>query len=160
MILKIGAKGKNVEILQDALGLHPDGDFGPKTDAAVRAYQKSKGIAIDGIVGPQTWDMMGLATTDASEQMYETDNGLLIQQHFLPKGEYKVGPTNKEYVFLHHTAGWHKPINIIDSWGRDSRGAVATEFVLGGSSVKGNDESWDGVMVQAFPEGSYGWHLG
>ena len=26
--------------------------------------------------------------------------------------------------------------------------------------MKGNDESYDGVMVQAFPEGAYGWHLG
>jgi murein L,D-transpeptidase YcbB/YkuD len=32
-----------------------DGDFGPKTEAAVRAYQKEKNLAVDGIVGPQTW---------------------------------------------------------------------------------------------------------
>jgi hypothetical protein len=63
-------------------------------------------------------------------------------------------------MFLHHTAGWHNPYNCIDQWGRDKRGAVATEFVLGGSSVKGNDDKHDGVMVQAFPEGNYGWHLG
>ena len=68
--------------------------------------------------------------------------------------------TNKEYVFLHHTAGWHNPFKTIDHWGRDSRGAVATEFVLGGQSVKGNDNKYDGKMVQAFPEGAYGWHLG
>ena len=103
---------------------------------------------------------MGLATTDNTEQFYTTPNGLVIQKHYLPKGEYKEGPTSKEYLFLHHTAGWHKPINCIDSWGRDTRGAVATEFVLGGPSIKGDDTNWDGVMVQAFPEGGYGWHLG
>ena len=32
-----------------------DGDFGPKTEAAVRAYQKEKNLAVDGIMGPQTW---------------------------------------------------------------------------------------------------------
>jgi hypothetical protein len=103
---------------------------------------------------------MGLATTDSSEQIYTTENGLVIEKYFLPKGEYKNGPTNKEYVFLHHTAGWHNPFRTIDHWGRDSRGAVATEFVLGGQSVKGNDFKYDGKMVQAFPEGAYGWHLG
>jgi hypothetical protein len=83
-----------------------------------------------------------------------------LKDTYLPKGEYKQGPTNKEYIFLHHTAGWHNPYKTIDNGVEIDRGAVATEFVLGGPSVKGNDNKYDGEMVQAFPEGGYGWHLG
>jgi len=160
MLLKIGSRGKEVKDLQEFLEIGADGIFGKGTDQAVRSWQSTNGLDVDGIVGPATWDAMGLATTDASEQIYTTENGLVIERHFLPLGEYKTGPTNKEYVFLHHTAGWHNPFKTIDHWGRDNRGAVATEFVLGGQSIKGNDAKYDGKMVQAFPEGAYGWHLG
>ena len=160
MLLKVGSKGKEVKELQEFLEIGADGIFGKGTESSVKKWQSENGLVADGIVGPATWDAMGLATTDSSEQIYTTENGLVVEKYFLPKGEYKNGPTNKEYVFLHHTAGWHNPFRTIDHWGRDSRGAVATEFVLGGPSIKGNDFKYDGKMVQAFPEGAYGWHLG
>ena len=160
MLLKIGSRGKQVKDLQDFLGTDVDGIFGKGTEAAVKKWQSENGLVADGIVGPATWDAMGIATTDNSEKVYTTENGLVINRHFMPVGEYKTGPTNKEYVFLHHTAGWHNPYRVIDNWATDNRGAVATEFVLGGQSIKGNDTRYDGEMVQAFPEGGYGWHLG
>ena len=160
MLLKIGSRGKDVKELQEFLEISTDGIFGPGTKSAVQKWQTNNSLVADGIVGPATWNAMGLATTDASEKVYTTDNGLVINKHFLPVGEYKQGPINAEWLFLHHTAGWHNPYKTIDSWGRDSRGAVATEFVLGGPSVKGNDDKYNGEMVQAFPEGNYGWHLG
>lgn len=152
MLLKIGSRGQQVKDLQEFLGADADGIFGKGTEAAVKVWQAANGLSADGLVGPDTWDAMGLATTDDSEKTFETSNGLIVNRHFLPQGEYKNGPTNKEYLFLHHTAGWNNPFNVIDQWGRDSRGAVATEFVLGGPSVKGNNDEFDGVMVQAFPE--------
>jgi peptidoglycan hydrolase-like protein with peptidoglycan-binding domain len=60
-LLKRGSSGTAVRQLQEALkeaGHDPgpiDGDFGPATEAAVRAFQQEKGIAVDGVVGDITW---------------------------------------------------------------------------------------------------------
>lgn len=160
MVLRKGDKGKAVKDLQEFLEITADGDFGPGTEAAVKKWQAENGLAADGIVGPKTWDTMGLATTDESEQVYTTDNGLIVNRHFLPKGEYLEGPSKKEYCFLHHTAGWNNPYKTVRNWGNDTRGRVATEFVLGGQKLTDGNADYDGVMVQCMPEGAYGWHLG
>ena len=163
MHIKVGSRGSEVKLIQEFLGITADGIFGAGTERAIKEWQSKNNLLADGIVGPRTWTTMGLdhrVTTDAAERHMELASGLEIEQYFLPKGEYKTGPTTKEYLFLHHTAGWHNPYRVIDSWGRDTRGAVATEFVLGGPSVKGNDETYDGKLLQCFPEGCYGWHLG
>ena len=160
MVLKKGSTGPMVEDLQEVLGLRVDGDFGSVTERSVIKWQLENGLLGDGIVGPKTMDAMGIMSTDTTERFYTTPNGLLINKYYLPKGEYKEGPTNKEYLFLHHTAGWHNPYKCIDSWARDSRGSIATEFVVGGQSIKGDDSRYDGEMLQAFPDGGYGWHLG
>ena len=53
--LRRGAKGDLVKIVQAKVGVGADGDFGPKTEAAVRAFQSKHGLVPDGIVGPATW---------------------------------------------------------------------------------------------------------
>lgn len=60
MLLKSGSTGESVKKLQLKLGVDPIGKFGPKTQAAVKAWQKSNGLADDGIVGPITWARLGL----------------------------------------------------------------------------------------------------
>jgi polysaccharide deacetylase family sporulation protein PdaB len=59
-LLKIGSSGSSVRTLQQALtkkgySLSADGVFGPMTQSAVKSYQSSQGITVDGIVGSVTW---------------------------------------------------------------------------------------------------------
>lgn len=66
MLLKLGSEGEDVKKLQIKLGVDPIGKFGPKTDAAVKAWQSSNGLTADGVVGPATWSkMMGEGTTSS-----------------------------------------------------------------------------------------------
>lgn len=58
MLLKLGSEGEDVKKLQQKLGVDPIGKFGPKTDAAVKAWQSKNGLTADGIVGDGTWGKM------------------------------------------------------------------------------------------------------
>ncbi|HEV7647023.1 MAG TPA: peptidoglycan-binding protein [Actinophytocola sp.] len=58
-----GSGGEAVKAAQTQLdkygaGLAVDGRFGSVTDGAVRAYQAAHGLAVDGLVGPQTWQSL------------------------------------------------------------------------------------------------------
>jgi putative chitinase len=56
MLLKKGDNNENVKLMQQKLGIEPAvTNFGPKTEAAVKAWQSANGLAADGIVGPATW---------------------------------------------------------------------------------------------------------
>lgn len=66
-VLQKGSNGEQVKALQrmlHAMGYslgtkNPyDGDFGSKTDTAVRAYQKAHNLYVDGIVGAKTWNKL------------------------------------------------------------------------------------------------------
>ena len=58
-LLRRGARGNAVQRLQERLEVTVDGDFGPATEAAVRAFQRARQLAADGVVGPRTWALLG-----------------------------------------------------------------------------------------------------
>ncbi len=61
--LRRGEEGDAVESMQDMLEVRADGRFGPKTEAALRAWQLAHALVPDGICGPKTW----IALTDAAQ---------------------------------------------------------------------------------------------
>jgi peptidoglycan hydrolase-like protein with peptidoglycan-binding domain len=58
-----GSSGSAVMALQRQLNAHGaslgvDGQFGPATETAVKNYQSSRNLSVDGIAGPQTWSSL------------------------------------------------------------------------------------------------------
>jgi peptidoglycan L-alanyl-D-glutamate endopeptidase CwlK len=72
--LKVGDSGPEVSKLQrklNELGFNPgaiDGDFGPGTEAAVIAFQKSNDLLADGIAGPKTLGALNLSSNAKPEE--------------------------------------------------------------------------------------------
>src|SRR5580765_4077968 len=70
-ILKRGSSGPDVQALQQRLsdlGFDPnglDGNFGPGTEAAVRAFQAVNGLGVDGKVGPDTLAALQASVSNA-----------------------------------------------------------------------------------------------
>ncbi len=65
MLLKRGDNNESVKQLQTKLGLEAIGNYGPKTEEAVKAFQLKNGLTPDGIVGNTTWNkIMGTETSE------------------------------------------------------------------------------------------------
>lgn len=60
----IGAAVRQLQLLiareSLAVRLKPDGRFGPRTETEVQAFQRRRGLADDGVVGPATWRALGV----------------------------------------------------------------------------------------------------
>ena len=57
--IRRGSTGADVGVAQRILGLAIDEQFGPLTEASVRAFQRAHDLHDDGIVGQQTWRALG-----------------------------------------------------------------------------------------------------
>ena len=107
-ILKRGSKGKDVEFLQERLNslgydLAVDGVYGPKTEAAVRAFQKDNKIDSDGVVGNDTWSAIDKKSKEENEKKKPTkkENSLennLIHTPELKKDSKQPGEVNQSYT--------------------------------------------------------------
>ena len=89
----------------------------------------------------------------------------IIKEIPLAKGEYYDETIKKDTIYIHHTAGGHRPDYTIAGWNADKTKngqqlKVATAFVIGGLSITDKDASWDGVICRCFPEDKWAHHLG
>jgi peptidoglycan hydrolase-like protein with peptidoglycan-binding domain len=74
-LLAAGAQGSEVTAIQRALGISASGAFDANTEAAVKQFQQRNGLAVDGIVGPQTKAALGLAPAPATSAPASTGPG-------------------------------------------------------------------------------------
>lgn len=83
----------------------------------------------------------------------------------LNKGEFFDKETKKDTIYIHHTAGSHRPDWVVAGWNADKsksggQVAVATAYVMGGISTTDGDATWDGVICRCFDDKYWAHHLG
>jgi len=88
-----GDKGEEVKKLQTLLKITVDGVFGPKTEEAVKAYQKAHNLDADGIVGDKTWASLLNVESIQIREGY-------INVHISPSAGRPI-----KYIVVHYTAG-------------------------------------------------------
>lgn len=118
--LQLGSQGTEVIELQKKLlklgyDLSPwgaDGDFGQKTNAAVRAFQKDNNLDVDGIVGPNTLAALDKALAQPQNVPYLAKiNAKILNVRKGPGATYPVVLTvgrNEVYTIVAEQDGWGK----------------------------------------------------
>lgn len=165
-----------IEKIQKALNIPVTGEIDQFTEAAIRNFQIKNSLMPTGEVDGDTQELLltdnttGFISTDLREPVIEPSNTtegkptvpeLVIKKSLISgKNNFFKGPTQKDSLFLHHTAGWNNPYNVIKDWMSDSRGEVCTHFVVGGKHCQTLDGKYDGEVVQSMEYSWYGWHLG
>ncbi len=137
-----GATGDAVRRAQRALrrtpdlGLAVDGIFGAKTEAAVRTFQRGKGLTVDGIVGPHTWEALPDGGPMPTLQQGSTGDVVRSLQRVLTNGaagQWDTTPQGVDGDFGPHT---RSSVEAFQRWG-----GVGADGIVG-------DQTW-GVSLHA-----------
>lgn len=110
MIYKLGSRGDGVSEIQLALRLAGysvtmDGDYGRKTEAAVRQFQQSRGVGADGIVGPKTMALLQDVLRTGQTQTNGKSGGISITNGYIYQHVTRCANRPIQYIAIHYTAG-------------------------------------------------------
>lgn len=107
--LRKGSKGDDVICLQHLLNVEGykvtiDGDFGAKTETAVKMYQKAHGLEDDGIVGNKTWAALGVKSNAPTSTNSKCVDPSVV---YAPLTCCITKTPNRtiKYLAIHYTAG-------------------------------------------------------
>lgn len=113
--LKIGPVEEAVRVVQRALhaaGYDPgpvDGIFGPRTAAAVRAFQRDRGLRVDGVVGPQTWRAL-VREDHAAEALWNPETNIRLAARYLVWLRDRLGTDDPMILAAAYNGGVGHPI--------------------------------------------------
>jgi peptidoglycan hydrolase-like protein with peptidoglycan-binding domain len=97
-ILKKGMQGAPVKRLQTKLSVEADGVFGPATEKSLRDFQKSAGLAVDGIAGPDTFTAIGLPELVLLRRGTRGETVKRLQAALGVDADGRFGPATEEAV--------------------------------------------------------------
>jgi peptidoglycan hydrolase-like protein with peptidoglycan-binding domain len=143
-----GSTGPAVEALQRQLNANGenvtvDSDFGPLTQQAVSDFQSSRGLSVDGIAGPQTWENLLNQTPVVSSSSWPTE---------------EAGNTGENvYSIQLMLQSWGYSLSIDGDFGPQTTTAVEEFQSAHGLSVDGivGPQTWAALIIST-SEGSSG----
>lgn len=168
--LRVGSTGPNVVVLQVSLNRiaqnYPaipkipaaDGIFGPRTEAAVRAFQQIFGLSPDGIVGPATWyEIVRLYTAVTSLSELRSQGQQFYAINWSAPNALQTGDTGEKVRQLQYMLSVLSayipeipPVTVDGIFGQSTRAAVLAaqrRFELPETGVVG-EATWDEIYDQ------------